>query len=646
MDTDFRRANIPNFESDQFVPVAASYRFDELVNRTMDFVCKEQLLDTALWARFVEQFRCHSDSSDAGWRGEFWGKMMRGACFVYSYTKDEVLYEILAQTVSDILNSADELGRISTYSVEKEFTGWDIWGRKYVLLGLQYFLEICKDTSLAERIVACMRSQVDYIMERIGSKYEGKKPITIATNHWRGLNSSSILEPVVRLYNLTKEEKYLSFAKYIVDEGGTSVVNVFRLAEENVFYPYQYPITKAYEMISCFEGLLEYYRISKEKWQKTAIINFANRILESDFTVIGCSGCSSELFDHSTVRQSNPDNPAVMQETCVTVTLMKFFYQLTLLTGASVYADAFETSFYNAYLGAVNTQREIDPSVRTVYPDAVKEPMPFDSYSPLTAGRRGNGIGGLKLLPDNRYYGCCACIGSMGIGLVPKMAVMEARDGVVLNFYMSGIVAFKDLTLTIDGRYPLDGEVTVTIKTDRTDAFKLYLRNPAWSKNTIVKADGLTEKTEKNGYLILTKHWKSGDVIKIAFDIRTEVLHTQSYGSQILMNKVIWGQNYMISTYDKENPKAKDYIALRQGPIVLAADEELGYDVAGVFPVAVTQDGFVPTTFSDMSHTPFDHIIKAEIPLSNGKTFTMVDYASAGKKWNNGRKIAAWIATK
>lgn len=139
MDTDFRRANIPNFESDRFIPVAASYKFNEIVERTMDFVCKEQLLDTTLWARFVEQFRCHSDSSDAGWRGEFWGKMMRGACFVYSYTKDEGLYEILTRTVSDIVSSADELGRISTYSVEKEFTGWDIWGRKYVLLGLQYF---------------------------------------------------------------------------------------------------------------------------------------------------------------------------------------------------------------------------------------------------------------------------------------------------------------------------------------------------------------------------------------------------------------------------------------------------------------------------------------------------------------------------
>ena len=40
-------------------------------------------------------------------------------------------------------------------------------------------------------------------------------------------------------------------------------------------------------MMSCFEGLLEYYRITGKEWQREAVIRFADRILESDFTVIG-----------------------------------------------------------------------------------------------------------------------------------------------------------------------------------------------------------------------------------------------------------------------------------------------------------------------------------------------------------------------
>lgn len=123
------------------------------------------------------------------------------------------------------------------------------------------------------------------------------------------------------------------------------MVNIFELAYENKLMLWQYSVTKAYEMMSCFEGLLEYYRVTGVERYKIAVVNFADRILEEDFTVIGCCGCTSEYFDHSTVRQANTTNPKIMQETCVTVTLMKLLYQLTLLTGDAKYADAFEISF-------------------------------------------------------------------------------------------------------------------------------------------------------------------------------------------------------------------------------------------------------------------------------------------------------------
>ena len=79
---------------------------------------------------------------------------------------------------------------------------------------------------------------------------------------------------------------------------------------------------------------------------------------------------------------------------------------------------------------------------------------------------------------------------------------------------------------------------------------------------------------------------------------------------------------------------------------MLAADERLGYDVMGVFPVAVANDGSVSTTLPKRSRVPFEHIVEMEVPLLDGRFFTMVDYASAGKKWNNGFRMAAWIATK
>ena len=267
-----------------FTEVAKDTKYNGFVDKAFRFVETYQLNKPELWERFVQQFREDADY-EGGWRGEYWGKMMRGACLVYQYTKNETLYSILCQTVSDMMNSADENGRISSYAMNHEFDAWDMWSRKYVLLGMEYFLEICKEESLKHDIIYSMCRQLDYIIGKIG-KEEGKLEITSATRHWRGLNSCSILEPVVRLYQLTNEQKYFDFASYIVERGCTDVQNIFDLAYENQLYPYQYPVTKAYEMISCFEGLIEFYKVTNEGKYKTAIINFANKVLESDFTVI------------------------------------------------------------------------------------------------------------------------------------------------------------------------------------------------------------------------------------------------------------------------------------------------------------------------------------------------------------------------
>jgi len=642
-----KKVNQPSLDSGKFASnFNGEWHFKGVIHETIHFIEEMQMLNPELWFRFVQQFRLHTDT-DNGWRGEYWGKMMRGACFVYSYTRNNELYNILTQTVRDMLDSFDEYGRISTYPIEKEFNGWDIWCRKYVLLGMQYYLEICNDDKLIEKIVAGMCKQVDAIMSKIGRTEDGKRPITEATSHWRGLNSSSLLEPIVRLYNLTKEKKYFDFAEYIVQSGGTSVENVFELAYENNLYPYQYPVTKAYEMISCFEGLLEFYRVTKNERYKTAIINFADRILESDFTVIGCSGCTHELFDHSTVRQSNTTNGNIMQETCVTVTLMKFFYQLTLLTGNSKYVDAFERSLYNAYLGSVNTEKRVEPSIQKEYPELHFEPLPFDSYSPLTSGTRGNGIGGFKIMPDNHYYGCCACIGAAGAGLVPKMAVLKSDSGIVLNLYIPGTIKSETpsgnpITIINETDYPRNGKMRITISLNTEEEFTIMLRNPQWSKNTYVTVNGENAAVYE-GYIEIHRIWKDGDVIEMELDMRTQAVFPIPYGQQILMNKVIWGHNYIVPTFDREDPLAKTHIALRRGPLMLAVDKRLGTNPDNPISIDIGKDGYVNAVLPESDMAPYPHIVEVCIPTKDHSYFRVTDYASAGKLWTEESKMAVWI---
>lgn len=639
-------ANYPRLKTDiMFDDLNRESAFDGFVDQYIRYIEDFQLLDEDLWTRFVQQFNEDADF-DAGWRGEYWGKMMRGSAMTYAYTKNPRLYAAMEKTVNDMIDSADDDGRISSYGCDHEFDGWDMWSRKYVMLGMQYFMEVCKDKQLNDRIIESMKKQADYIIAKIGDE-EGKLPITSATRHWRGLNSSSILEPIVRLYNITGEKRYFEFAQYIVSSGGTDVENIFELAYENKFYPYQYPVTKAYEMTSCFEGLLEFYRITGIEKYKTALINYADRILESDFTVIGCAGCTHELFDHSTVRQSNTTNGEIMQETCVTVTLMKFFWQMTLLTGNSRYVDAFEISMYNAYFGSINTEKIVKRDVIDNYStDCITEIMPFDSYSPLTAGVRGTGIGGFKVMSDNHYYGCCACIGSAGVGLIPKMAMLAANDGYVINLFINGVVKMNtecDAEFNIQTDYPKTGKVNITVNAD--GEFTLYIRNPHWSDNTEVTVN--CEKTEVcDGYIKIRKHWKKGDRVELNLDMRTKVVYPIEYGHEILMNKVIWGHNYMVSTYDEQDPEALNHIALTRGPITLAQDSRNGYSVDEPSDIKIEDGGYVEVIIPKESTVQYPHIVEANIPLANGEYMTVTDYASAGKLWSEQSKMAAWIRVK
>ena len=45
---------------------------------------------------------------------------------------------------------------------------------------------------------------------------------------------------------------------------GTEGQNIYELAAQGKPYPYQYNVTKAYEMMSCFEGVVEYYKYTKK----------------------------------------------------------------------------------------------------------------------------------------------------------------------------------------------------------------------------------------------------------------------------------------------------------------------------------------------------------------------------------------------
>ena len=610
-----------------FEAEAGSFDYIGVYNDATRFVENHQVKNTTLWKLFVKQYRIQPDAETGGWRGEYWGKMMRGACWIYKYTMDKELYAILLDSVRDLMTTQESSGRYSSYAQDKEFTYWDMWCRKYVLLGMQYFYDICEDEAFKAELIATMRTHLDYIIAHVGEG-EGKIDILESTTHnpytWGALNSSSILEPVVRYYNLTGEKKYLDYAKYLIDRGGSKWGNVYTLAVEGKKAPYEYPVTKAYESMSYFEGVLEYYRASGDENAKRAFLNFMDRLAETDITIIGCSGCTHELFDHSAVMQTEPSD-LVKQETCVTVTLMKACYQALCLTGDAKFADIMERAGYNAMLGSINFNKhtkvgtgaseEILNTYKYRLTDEFMESiggLTFDSYAPLYKDRRNRSVGGYCAMENGTAaYGCCACIGSAGVAIMPISSVMISKNGLTVNQFMNG--SFKtrlgdaNVTVTLATDYPYDGKISVKVDTDAPVSFDLAIRVPEYAKGEMT-VNGEIAKANELGYTVISRKWDGTESLEI--DIPLELK------THLLNGKV----------------------AVTRGAIVYALDPRNQNVNAVVTTEIAKAEKFTPH---------FAARDARRITFSNGECALFTDFASAGANWNEPENnlMTVWVDT-
>ncbi|MBQ6165107.1 MAG: glycoside hydrolase family 127 protein [Clostridia bacterium] len=590
----------------KFRILAHAARFRGAMDAGVRFTTEKQLLDAQAWSAFVRVYTCDSDDEDEGWRGEFWGKMMRGACLTYQYSGDEALCGVLTDAVEGLLKTQREDGRISTYSAEKQLRGWDVWSRKYVITGFLHYYRVCKDEDLKKRILDAVKRHADALIDAVGDG-EGQIRITDTSEWWGGVNSSSILEPYVDLYTLCGEKKYLDFAEYIISCGGCRDGNLIDLAEKGEKMPFEYPEQKAYETISFFEGLLAYYETTGKEYYFNVVKKFIEAVADTDITVIGCSGCTHELFDHSALAQTER-REGIMQETCVTVTWMRMLLRLYLLTGEAKYYTRLERSARNALYGSINTHNQKGRNGN----GRILDPLPFDSYSPLTLGRRGKGIGGLKHFSFGGFYGCCACIAAAGVALLPLSAVTECENGFVFSTYESGKIRAGGAAFAVETDYPVSPNVKIAVSPDGEKELALRLRVPENTFDAAVFVNG--EKAEiaaEDGFFTVRRIWSNGDTLEL--------------------------RGCFKPVFERLN----GLTAVLYGPTVLARDEAKEPDGADISePAALTGEyTLLPPEDGETLRVAFDRADgKAPLPLT--------DYASCGKLWENGTLTSVWNSVK
>ena len=540
--------------------------------------------------------------------GEMVGKAIRTNALMYRYTRDEELRDLTKDVVYSLIGTMKPNGSISCTAVENQpgGTDGDIWERKYVLLALsQYYLDVDQDP----KVLDAMEKEAASVMTQIGPQTGVSiKDFGWSDNH---IESSTILEPIMRLYYITGKQEYLDYAAYIVDCGGGLGKNMFQAVRDgDPLTSVGQPYPKAYEMTSLWEGLVEYYRATGDPVLLETIEKYFRSVKENEITIIGNGGADvywpkvcGEAWSNTAVEQTNP-SVVRMMETCVGVTWIKYCSQYLRLTGDPSAVDAIEKYIYNGLLGAMR-------------PDG----KGF-SYVNLLNGEKVTNYGwGWNF--DGLPVTCCNLNGPTGLAYIPYVAVMQDAEGPVVNLYNAGKAVAKtakgdEVVLTVDSQFPRGNEVKISVDPSVAGKFSVTLYMPTWSPDTYVEVNGKAVRGVKPGeYLGISRRWKKGDMIRIVFDFRARLIDAPKGG---------------------RNPEGEFFQAVQWGPIVLARDENIDPDYNKPVQVVADENGEVKVrqVTPERPGTRMQFVVP-----TTGGDIKMVDYSSVDC-WK-GSHIQTWL---
>ena len=552
---------------------------------------KDRLLEVDI-DRLLVGFR--KRPGEQAWIGEHIGKWLHAATLAWVNTGDAKLRAKLDSAVVELIKTQEADGYLGTYVPDQRFglyrnADWDVWVHKYNLIGLLTYYRYTGNPQALE----ASRKMGDLLVRTFGP---GKKSIISAGTHV-GMAATSVLEPVVLLYRTTGDQKYLDFAKYLVEAWeepkGPHVLQTL-LTEKSVTRTGN---GKAYEMLSNLVGLCELYRATGDRRYLQAPVNAWEDVTAHQLYLTG----SASRGEHFGEPYDLPNQQgANVGETCVTVTWIQLNSQLLRLTGEARYGDELERSYYNHLAGA---QR----------PDA-KEWCYYTSLE------------GIK--PYGPGINCCVSSGPRGMALAPTIAFLKYRDagkeGLVVNLYDSGRITTdlggEPVTLELASNFPTpratdlsSGKATLTLHAKKAVTAGLRLRVPAWAEDYRVTGRKLDLKAASAGWLSLPpREWKDGDKLDVTFRIPT---------------RLVRGEH----TNDKK-------AALAWGPIVLAYDEKANAGLPRARGVGL-EDGRV--TLSTQAGSPL--AFRAPLRTSaDGKTqdAVLLPFSEAG---STGGRYQVWL---
>ncbi|MCC8107276.1 MAG: glycoside hydrolase family 127 protein [Clostridiales bacterium] len=330
-------------------------------------------------------------------------------------------------------------------------------------------------TTRKDKLLNAARRYADFIANTFGPE-EGK---------CKGYPGHEIAEmALVRLYEVTGEQKYLELSRFFIDERGTRPYYfdkehpeaVKSGHEEDLRYEYNQahlPVREQPEAVGhavravyLYSGMADVARLTQDEELYRACERLWDDIVTRKMYITGGIG-STHLGEAFTFAYDLP-NDTVYAETCASIGLVFFARRMLEICPQSKYADVMERALYNGILSGM-----------------ALDGKSFFYVNPLEvnpeACRRDERKFHVKLVRQ-KWFGCACCPPNIArlLSSIASYAYTETEDTLFVHLYVGGTITSHTATVIVDSALPWDGTIRICVQAKETP-FRLALRIPDWA---------------------------------------------------------------------------------------------------------------------------------------------------------------------
>ena len=515
------------------------------------------------------------------WKGEFWGKLMISSARVAAYEGDPEFLAFLRAEAHRLMAFQKPDGYLGTY-VNPEFVipgdpeaakktmgwacdwCWNLWCRKYTMWGLLMIYKATGDRAILAAADRAMTQQIE-MLRRMNVKL-----CDTGTSAMVGMPSCSVLKPLVMLYRETGKPLFLDYAREIVsywDRPGNLAPNFFPNAASgrplNEWYPEKIGRWgKAYEMMSCLDGVLEYYRVTGETRCLEMVKQMQAILWSSERNLVESVGYNDQFV--GATRHLNGTS-----EPCDAIHWIRLNFDLYLITGDKKYVDAIEMTFYNAFLAGVFRDGK------------------WGAREVRSHGRHVARFGQSGMCHQH----CCVNNMPRTFMDIAQLGVSRESDGGALrvNLYSPSTTTLGDATVVLTGDFPVADKVTVMVeaKSPQTVRFRL----PPWSARTVFR-----RLPDGDDVVAARGDWHTVQVpagvtaITVAFDMTPRLEDSDRAPSDVRTDYRFgrWNAGKDMPALFRTTPAAR----LFRGPLLLAKSKNVGDDEQDILRADMNKGGW------------------------------------------------------